>query len=73
MFIVNYAPGGKNVVLNLFAPGGTISPKSYYAPGGKNVVLNLLAPGGIILYTCDPSGVDIIEWPDPCGVTCLLA
>jgi hypothetical protein len=22
MFIVNYAPGGKNVVLNLLAPGG---------------------------------------------------
>jgi hypothetical protein len=70
MFIVNYAPGGKNVVLNLLAPGGTISPISFYAPGGKNVllihlvpggknvVLNLLAPGGIILYTCDPSGVD---------------
>jgi len=48
MFIVNYAPGGKNVLLNLLAPGGTISPKSY-ALGGKNVVLNLLAPGGINL------------------------
>jgi hypothetical protein len=46
MFIVNYAPGGKNVVLNLLAPGGTISPISFYAPGGKNVLLNLLAPGG---------------------------
>jgi hypothetical protein len=56
MFIVNYAPGGKNVVLNLLAPGGTISPISFYAPGGKNVVLNLLAPGGINYKHATPLG-----------------
>jgi hypothetical protein len=49
MSIVNYATGGKNVLLILLAPGGPISPKSYYALGGKNVVLNLLTPGGINL------------------------
>jgi hypothetical protein len=56
MFIVNYAPGGKNVVLNLLAPGGTISPISFYAPGGKNVVLNLFAPGGINYKHATPLG-----------------
>jgi hypothetical protein len=56
MFIVNYAPGGKNVVLNLLATGGTISPISFYAPGGKNVVLNLFAPGGINYKHATPLG-----------------
>jgi hypothetical protein len=61
MFIVNYAPGGKNVVLNLLAPGGTISPISFYAPGGKNVLLNLLAPGGINYKHATPLGSHVLE------------
>jgi hypothetical protein len=58
MSIAHYAPGGKNVLLIFYAPGGKNVLLIHLVPGGKNVVLNLLAPGGIILYTCDPSGVD---------------
>jgi hypothetical protein len=49
MSIVNLAPGGKNVLLILLVPGGTIFPISHYTPGGKNVLLIFLVPGGIIL------------------------